>query len=58
MMTVYLSSVVNAEGASYATAVQNVDRTEFLKEGYCMVVIDSLHRHRSVEMIRDEEGVE
>lgn len=58
MVTVCFSSTVNREGETYATAMQNVDSMNVLKEGYCMVMFERRHRWCSARMIRDEDCVE
>lgn len=48
LMTVYFSSTVNPESATYATAVHNVNEMKFLKDSYCIVMFDGRHQRLSV----------
>lgn len=44
IMTVYVSTAVNREGATYVNAVTTVDDVQVLKEAQYLVVLDGLHR--------------
>lgn len=57
MMTLYFPFLVVTEVASYATAVHTADSIKLLKKGYCIVVLDGIHRYRSIKRPRDEDGV-
>lgn len=58
MKILYLSGMANPDSATYANAVQNVDRRKLLKDSLCMVMLHGRLRLRFVEMLRDEIGVE
>lgn len=57
MLTVYFSSTVSPEGATYTTAVHNVYSISLLKGGNCMVTLDYHHQSPSVEMLGGKDGV-
>lgn len=57
LMTFYFSSTVNSDCAVYATAVQNVRGMKFLIDDYCEIMSDCCYRPRSVELLKDENGV-
>lgn len=57
-MTVYFSTTINPEGAIYATTAHNMNGLKFLKDGYFMVMLDGHHPHRSLEVLRTEDGVD
>lgn len=58
MKTVYAFSAINQEGTSYRITVQNVGIMRLQKDGYCMLMLDGRHLHRSTEISRYENGVE
>lgn len=57
-MTAYFSSVANPDGATYATAMHNVDGRRFLKDSLYTVRVDSRHQYRAVQMFRDKGSLE
>lgn len=58
MMVMYFPWAVKHKGATYATAVHNVDDMKLLEDGYCLVTLDSGHCRHSVMMLTDRSGVE
>lgn len=56
--TVYVLSTVNQKGVTYPTAVPKTDGMKLLEDSYFMAIFDAQHWHSSVNMIRDEDGVE
>lgn len=57
MMTMWLSPVVNFEGATSTSAVHNIHDKKLLRHGYCTLIRDERHRRHSVKILSDEEGV-
>lgn len=57
-MPLYASSTVSYEAATYMTAVHNVDGIKLLKDGSCVFMLYGHHLRRSVEIMRDEDGVD
>lgn len=57
MMTVYFFFTGSTEGATYTTALQNVDLIKLLKDVYCMVMLARRCWHHSVEILKDENGL-
>lgn len=57
MMTKYYFSAVTMEGAISASVVHIVNSTEVVKDGYCMVVLDSRQWRRSVKILKNENKV-
>lgn len=58
MMMVYLSSTVNLDGSTDATAVQSFDGRRLPKIRYCMFILDGRYRCCSVELLRDNNGMQ
>lgn len=57
MTMVYVSSTVNTEGATYTTAMHNIDGRKLLKDDYCLVRVDGSSLCRSFKMMGYEDGV-
>lgn len=57
-MTVYCLFTVNVEGVTCATAVRTVDHMKFLKDKYCVVMVDGGHLRCYSEMVKGIDGVE
>lgn len=49
IITMYLTSTVKPEGATYAIAVHTVASIKVSKDGYCMVMLDGHHWRHSVK---------
>lgn len=58
MFTVYLSSTINHERATYANAVHAVDRMKWRRDEYRMFMPDGRHLHHSFKIVRNENGME
>lgn len=58
MMTVYFSSAVNVEVATYENAVHNINCIKLLKDGYFIFKLDGRDRRFSVKTVRCENYVE
>lgn len=58
MMTVYLSFVINPEGAIFVDAVHKVHGRKLLKDGFCVFVIDGRHIRCYLKMLKLEDGLD
>lgn len=56
LMTAYFFIAVNRVGATYDSAVHDVDGKKILKNDYGMVMLDDRNRGRTWEMVRDENA--
>lgn len=56
--TVYFSSSGNQEGATYMTAVRNVDGMKVLKVDCCTSILDGRLERCCAELLRNKYGVE
>lgn len=57
MKTVYLSSTVNSQEATYVTAVHNVNDTKLLEDIYCMYMLDGRHWRCLAKFLGDENSL-
>lgn len=54
---VYPFSATKCEGATYPTAVHNVDPNKLQENGHCRIMLIVVDRHGSVELKTDDEDV-
>lgn len=55
MLTVYFSSTVSPDCATNVIAERSVDSLIFLKDWYCIVILDDRHWRCSIELLRGED---
>lgn len=53
MVTAFAFSTVDDDGTTYVTAMQNVRGMKLQKDAYYVFMLDSRHRRRNLEMLRD-----